>query len=63
VNNMAESDRRPLEFCPQCLAKLCYATGTDPARRFERLIAFYKTHDFRIEQEFCERSLRMLRRR
>ncbi len=36
-NNRAESDRRPLAFCPQCLAKLLWATGCDAARRYRSL--------------------------
>jgi archaemetzincin len=56
-NNLPEADRRPLEPCPICLAKLCYATGADPARRFQKLIEFYKAHDLKAEQEFCEKSL------
>jgi len=60
-NNLAEGDRHPLEVCPSCLAKLCYATGADPAKRFQGLIAFYKAHGLKAEQEFCEKSLAALR--
>ena len=60
-NNLRESDRRPLEVCPHCLAKLCYATGEKPTKRFEKLIAFYKAHGLTSEQAFCEKSLAMLR--
>jgi archaemetzincin len=62
-NHLPEADRRPLEVCPSCLAKLCYATGADPARRFQRLITFYKTHGLKAEQEFCERSLAVMQKR
>lgn len=60
-NHRAEADRRPLELCPHCLAKLCYATRVDPEKRFERLIAFYRTNGLRSQQEFCEKSLAALR--
>jgi archaemetzincin len=56
-NHLPEADRRPLELCPHCLAKLCYATGADAAKRFERLIAFYRAHGLTAEQAFCEKSL------
>jgi archaemetzincin len=59
-NHLAESDRRPLELCPVCLAKLCHATGAEPATRFHDLIAFYKKHGLKVEQEFCEKSLAAL---
>jgi len=30
VNSLAESDRHPLWLCPECLAKLSWATGSSP---------------------------------
>ena len=60
-NHLPEADSHPVELCPVCLAKLCYATGADPAKRFERLAAFYREHGFKAEQEFCEKSLQALR--
>jgi archaemetzincin len=62
-NNLPEADRRPLELCPVCLAKLCYATGADPAKRFQRLIEFHKAHGLKAEQEFCEKSLATLKKK
>ena len=53
-NHRAESDRRPLALCPNCLAKLCYATGADPEKRFEQLIAFCKTNGLTAEQQLRE---------
>ena len=60
-NHLPEADRRPLEPCPSCLAKLCYATGADPVKRFQNLIEFHKTHGLKAEQEFCEKSLATLK--
>ncbi len=60
-NHRAESDRRPLALCPHCLAKLCYATGADPEKRFKKLIDFCKTNGLKKEQEFYEKSLAALR--
>ncbi len=56
-NNLAEADRLPLSLCPVCLAKLCYATGADPVKRFRELAAFAKTHGLKEEQAFYEKSL------
>ena len=61
-NHRAESDRRPLALCPHCLAKLCYATGVDPAKRFERLIAFCKRHGLAKEEAFYRKSLEALQK-
>lgn len=62
-NHLEEADRRPLEVCPHCLAKLCYATDADPTERFEKLLEFYKTHGLAAEQAFCEKSLAVLKKR
>jgi len=53
-------DRHPLEVCPQCLAKLCHATGANPARRFENLIDFYTRNGMPEEEAFGRRLLAAL---
>ncbi|MBL8914702.1 MAG: hypothetical protein JNM17_28615 [Archangium sp.] len=40
-NHQEESDSRPLEPCPHCLAKLMHATGLDPIVRWKALRAEY----------------------
>lgn len=60
-NHRAERDGLPLWLCPHCLAKLCYATGADPEKRFEKLIAFCKANGLNKEQEFFEKSLSVIR--
>lgn len=61
-NHRAESDRHPLALCPHCLAKLCHATGADPKKRFEKLIAFCKSNGLKREQDFYEKSLAAMRK-
>lgn len=56
-NHREEADHRPLWLCPHCLAKLCYATGADPVKRFKDLAAFSKRAGLKPEQEFYEKSL------
>jgi len=60
-NHRAESDRHPLACCPECVAKICDATGADPAARFERLAAFCASHGLEHELAFYSASLRALR--
>ena len=36
-NSLPELDRRPLELCPSCLAKIAWSTGVDPDRRAQAL--------------------------
>lgn len=38
--SLEEADRQPLELCPECLAKVCWATGTQPLARAKGLAAF-----------------------
>ena len=55
-NHRDESDRRPLALCPHCLAKLCWATGVDPAERFRKLADFCRREGLVEEAEFYEKS-------
>jgi archaemetzincin len=43
-NHLAESDRQPIEFCPECVAKLWWTCGADPKRRLASLIEFGESH-------------------
>jgi archaemetzincin len=54
---LAEMDRIPLECCPECLAKLCWATGADPSRRFAQLAEFCRKHGFLDELDHYEKSI------
>jgi archaemetzincin len=54
-NNLSESDRRPVEVCPECLAKICWATGCDPAERFRKLAEFCKQQGLEPQRQFYER--------
>ena len=59
-NNRSESDRRPLWLCPECMAKVCWVTRTDPIRRYRELSEFCKKHGLKDENEFYEKSIRAL---
>jgi archaemetzincin len=61
ANNLAETDRGPLEVCPHCLAKIYYAMGVRPAGRFKKLRDFCKANDLKAEAEFYEKSLKALK--
>ena len=62
-NHLREADRCPLWLCPVCLAKLCFATGAEPVKRYERLAAFCKAQGLKREQEFFEKSIEVFRGR
>ena len=48
-SNRAESDRHPPYLCPECHAKLCWATGADPVKRYRRLVRFCLVHGLETE--------------
>ena len=41
-NNRAESDRRPIQLCPECVTKVWEATNCDPVERFNNLADFFE---------------------
>lgn len=55
-NHREEADRRPLALCPECLAKLVWATGVNPIARFDSLSQFCRAHGLETEAAFYERS-------
>ncbi|MBC7932800.1 MAG: hypothetical protein H7Z38_19745 [Rubrivivax sp.] len=59
-NSLSETDRRPIDLCPECMAKICWATGTDPRERYARLAAFCTERGLIAERRFFEDSLRAL---
>jgi archaemetzincin len=49
ANSQEESDRKPLACCPECMAKICWATRTSPIYRFKNLIKFCMDYGFNME--------------
>lgn len=60
TNSLNETDRRPLDACPECMAKLCWAADADPRERYARLAAFCSEHGLDAERRFFEISVRLL---
>jgi len=40
TNHLAETDRRPIDACPECTAKVCWLSDTDQKERYNKLAAF-----------------------
>lgn len=40
-NHLGETDRRPLDVCPECMAKIAWAMNYEPAERYENLARFW----------------------
>jgi len=50
-----ENDLRPLEFCPECQAKIWWTCGADPRERCEGLMTFAEREGFVDETNFWRR--------
>jgi archaemetzincin len=59
-NNRDEADRQPLYLCPECMAKVCWATASDPLARYRKLASFCASHGLGEEQAFYESSAKRL---
>ena len=59
-NSREEADRRPLYLCPQCTAKICWATGSDPIIQFKKLGEFCRTHGLRREEQYYRDAVKGL---
>ncbi len=46
TNHLAETDRRPVDACPECTAKICWLSDSDQKSRYERLATFMKQNNF-----------------
>lgn len=57
ANHRTEMDTQPLWLCPQCQAKLCYATGGDVRKQLTELVAFAERNGLKEEEEFWRGSL------
>ncbi|MDO4583639.1 MAG: archaemetzincin [Planctomycetia bacterium] len=60
ANSLEEADETPLEFCPECLAKLRWACKRKLLPRWEELENFYDQYDLRPEADFVRRCLEMV---
>jgi len=55
-NSRVESDRRPLYFCPECMAKVWWATNAVPVKNLCLLEAFCRRQGLIAEADFYARS-------
>ncbi len=59
-NHLEESDAKPLWLCPECFAKVLYATGQEPKESLRKQAAFARKHGLEPEAAFYEKSLNTL---
>ena len=61
-NNRDESDRHPLEFCPECQAKIWWTCGAEPLARTRLLLDFATDQGLSEAHDFWEKQVEILQR-
>jgi len=56
TNSLAETDRRPIDACPECMAKICWMTNTRPEDRYKKLEAFCRKYGLTKEADEFKRK-------
>jgi archaemetzincin len=51
TNHLAETDRRPLDVCPECMAKISWAMNYDPIKRYRNLSEFWRRQGWSEEEK------------
>ncbi|MBC7899324.1 MAG: hypothetical protein H7070_04660 [Saprospiraceae bacterium] len=51
TNSLMETDRRPLDACPECMAKIAWAMKYDPETRYRNLSEFWRKQGWPDEQK------------
>jgi len=59
-NHLEEADGQPAWLCPQCTAKLCYATGAKPLERTRALLDFCLEHGLEEEGAYYQKAVQAL---
>lgn len=50
VNHLDEADRRPLDVCPECMAKIAWGMDYEPAARYRNLSEFWRRQGWTDEE-------------
>lgn len=57
TNHLGETDRRPTDACPECMAKIAWMTKTSPKERYDRLARFAGKYKLATaEKDFIAKS-------
>lgn len=57
TNQLAETDSRPIDACPDCMAKIAWLSNIDPKTRYDRLAAFCRKNGLvREAEEFARKA-------
>jgi len=56
TNHLGETDRRPIDACPECTAKICWISNADQASRYQKLAAFCRKNGMIEEADEFDRK-------
>ena len=57
TNHLQETDRRPIDACPECTAKICWLSDVDQAERYKKLADFCRKNGLVKEaDEFLKKA-------
>ncbi len=59
-NHLQESDRQPLEFCPECQSKLWWTCGVAPLPRYRKLLEFAESRGMDDEAAYWRKAIEKL---
>ena len=59
-NHSEERDRQPVEFCPECQAKLWWTCKLDPVARSDALSEVARTHELTALAAWWKRQAQLL---
>ncbi|MGC4121380.1 MAG: archaemetzincin [Myxococcales bacterium] len=59
-NSLEESDKAPLDLCPQCLQKVAWFSGVDPEKRFKALAKFARDNGFDADAALLEKQAKLV---
>jgi archaemetzincin len=51
TNHLGETDRRPLDVCPECMAKIAWGMNYEPAQRYRNLAEFWNRQAWPEEEK------------
>jgi archaemetzincin len=58
TNHIAETDRRPVDACPECTAKVCWLSDVDIVARYKKLAEFCRNNSLLKEAREFERKIK-----
>lgn len=60
-NHLAETDRRPIDACPECMAKIAWMNKEKPLDRYKRLAGFALKYNMTVESADFAKKLAAVR--